>query len=279
MKKALVGAGLVIFLVLKNNNASAQDHQLVEKWHTDSVLKVPESVLFDAENKVLYTSNIGGAPDGKNGKGSIGKVGLDGKIVQVDWVTGLNGPKGLGKFGNTLYAADVDEVVAIDIKAGKIAQHIPVAGAVFLNDITVDAKGVVYVSDTRTAKVHRIENGKVSTYAEDIKGANGVLAVGNDLYVLGDGNLWKISADKQKTKIAEGMDNSTDGIEMVQANEFIVSCWAGAVYYVKADGSKQQLLDTRDKKINSADIGYDHNAKIVYVPTFFRNSIVAYELK
>jgi hypothetical protein len=280
MKKAIMVFGFMVMLILlKNNDVRAQNHQLVEKWHTDSVLKVPESVLFDAENKVLYTSNIGGAPAGKNGKGSIGKVGLDGKIIAVDWVTGLNGPKGLGKFKNTLYAADVDEVVAIDIKAGKIINHFPVAGAQFLNDITVDSKGAVYVSDSKLGKIHKIENGNVSTYAEDISGVNGLLAVGNDLYVLASGSLWKFTADKQRNKIAEGMDASTDGVEMVKENEFIVSCWAGAVYYVKTDGSKEQLLDTRDKKINSADIGYDNKARIVYVPTFFRNSIVAYELK
>ena len=280
MKKTILALTFIIFLVLlKNNSARAQDHQLVEKWHTDTLLKVPESVLYDAEAKVLYTSNIGGAPNGKNGKGSIGKVGLDGKIIKVEWATGLNGPKGLGKFKNTLYAADVDEVTAIDIKTGKITNHYPVAGAQFLNDITVDAKGVVYVSDSKLGKIHRIENGTVTTYAEDVSGVNGLLAIGTDLYALASGSLWKIGADKQRTKIAEGMDQSTDGIEMVKPNEFIVSCWSGVVYYVKADGSKQQLLDTRDKKINSADIGYDNSGRIVYVPTFFKNSIVAYELK
>ena len=77
MKKTLLGLPFIVFLLLlQNNSARAQDHQLVEKWRTDTVLKVPESVLYDAEDKVLYTSNIGGAPDGKNGKGSIGKVAL-----------------------------------------------------------------------------------------------------------------------------------------------------------------------------------------------------------
>ena len=74
------------------------------------------------------------------------------------------------------------------------------------------------------------------------------------------------------------MDQSTDGVEMVRPNEFVVSCWAGAVYYIK-DGKVQQMLDTRDQKINSADIGYDSKKMIVYVPTFFKKSIVAYELK
>jgi hypothetical protein len=268
----------VLSLLLQNNSVRAQ-HQLIKLWQTDSVLKVPESVLYSAEDKLLYTSNIDGAPDGKDGKGSIGKVGLDGKVIQVDWVSGLDAPKGLGRFGNLLYAADLDAVVVIDIKAATIVKRIPVEGAVFLNDISVDSKGVVYVSDTRTAKVHRIEDGKVTTYLEGITGANGVLCVGADLYVLGNGILWKASQAGKALKIAEGMDASTDGIERVKGDEFIVSCWAGVVYYVKGDGSKQQLLDTRADKMNSADIGYDPVNRIVYVPTFFRNSIAAYSLK
>ncbi|HEX4849924.1 MAG TPA: ATP/GTP-binding protein [Puia sp.] len=261
------------------SQVKAQEHQLVRKWQTDSVLKVPESVYYDAANQVLYNSNIDGAPDVKDGKGSIGKIGLDGKIIKVDWVSGLNAPKGLGKFNHFLYAADLDEVVVIDINAGKIVQHIPVEGATFLNDISVDSKGIVYVSDTKSGNVYRIENSKPAVYATGIQGANGVLAVGDDLYVLGSGNLWKITKDKQLTKIASGMDASTDGIEKVKDNEFIVSCWSGVIYYVKSDGSKQQLIDTRPQKMNSADIGYDVAHRMVYVPTFFRNSVIAYELK
>ncbi len=75
------------------------------------------------------------------------------------------------------------------------------------------------------------------------------------------------------------MDKSTDGIEMVKENEFMVSCWTGIIYYVKSDGNKQVLLDTRDQKINSADIGYDPVNRIVYVPNFLNNTVTAYSLK
>ena len=270
---------LLFFLLLTVNRTRGQDHQLVKVWQTDAALKVPESVLYDAVGKVLYVSNIDGAPDGKDSKGSVGKVGLDGKIIKTDWVSGLNAPKGLGKFNNKIYAADIDEVVVIDIPSAKIEKHIHVPGSSFLNDISVDANGVVYVSDTKTGTVFRIEHGNVSTYADGIQGANGVLAIGDDLYVLGNGNLWKIAKDKKMTKVADGMDASTDGIEQVSNNEYIVSCWAGALYYVKENGSKQQLLDTRPQKINSADIGYDSKSRMVYVPNFLQNSITAYELK
>jgi hypothetical protein len=270
---------LLAGLLSLNLNTLRAQHQLVKLWETDTVLKVPESVLYSAEDKLLYNSNIDGQPNEKDGKGSIGKTGLDGKIIQVDWVTGLNAPKGLGRYGNLLYAADVDAVVVIDIKMARIIQRIPVEGAIFLNDISVDPKGVVYVSDTRTEKVHRIEKGKVTTYLEGIKGANGVLAVGDDLYVVGNGILWKAGPDRKLTKIADGMDASTDGLERVQGTDFLVTSWIGIIYYVKGDGSKEILLNTTDQKKNSADIGYDPVHRIVYVPTFFKNSIAAYELK
>ena len=83
----------------------------------------------------------------------------------------------------------------------------------------------------------------------------------------------------QLTTISEGMDPSTDGIEMVKPNEFIVSCWNGVIYYIYSNGSKQILLDTRAQKINTADIGYDPKNRIVYVPTFYKNGVVAYALK
>ena len=65
----------------------------------------------------------------------------------------------------------------------------------------------------------------------------------------------------------------------VGGGDFLVSTWGGVVYYVTADGTKQVLLDGREQKINSADIGYDAAKRIVYIPTFWKNSVVAYELR
>ena len=77
----------------------------------------------------------------------------------------------------------------------------------------------------------------------------------------------------------DGMDPSTDGIERVAPNQYLVSCWNGIVYYVVAGAQKITLFDTRTEKINSADIGYDAKTKIIYVPTFLKNSVVAYQLQ
>ena len=276
MKKYLISGSIIMSAML----ATAQEHQLVKKWETDTLLKVPEGALYDAANKVVYVSNIDGQPWEKDNKGSIGKVGLDGKIITVDWVSGLQAPKGLALYKNNLYVADFDKVAVIDIKKGAIVQTIPVEGAMGLNDITVDKKGVLYVSDSKVKRVHRIENGNVTTWLENLKGPNGVLIDGNDLFLLDAGGLYKVEKDKTLTKLADGMEGGTDGVEHVTGKDYIVSCWAGSIWYVNgSNGTKQNLLDTRAQKINTADIGYDAKNRIVYVPTFFKNSLVAYELK
>ena len=275
MKKHLL---TTIFALLVCFVLNAQQHQLTRLWESDSVLKVPESVLFDGKQSILYVSNIDGDAAAKDGKGSIGKVGLDGKVIQAEWVTGLHAPKGMAMYKGNLYVADVDAVAVIDVKNGTISKRIPVEGAIFLNDLSIDKKGVIYVSDSRASKVHRIAKGVPSVFLENLKNPNGVLVQGKDVYVLNSGEVLKVSKDKKMQKVAEGLESRTDGIENVKGKDFIVSCWSGVVYYVNADGTSQQLLDTRDKKINSADIGYDRKNRIVYVPTFSKNTVVAYQL-
>jgi len=268
-----------LFACFSFQRSTAQEHSLVKLWQTDTVLKVPESVLFDKSANVLYVSNIDGQPWEKDGKGSIGKVAPDGKIIQVDWVSGLNAPKGMGIYQNTLYAADVDNVAVIDIAKGAITKRIPIEGAQGLNDVSVDKSGKVYVTDSKTGKIFVINQGVATLFVENLKGINGVLAAGEDVYAVAAGACFKIGADKKPVKMAEGMEPATDGIEEVASNEFLVSVWNGVVYYVKADGKVQTLLDTREQKSNTADIGYDAATRTVYVPTFFKNSVTAYSLK
>jgi len=191
----------------------------------------------------------------------------------------LNAPKGLGIYKGKLYVADISNIVVIDIKKGVIDKTIPVEGAEGLNDISVGGDGVVWVSDSEKNKIYRVENGKASVYLENLKGANGVLMRGKDFYIVDAGGAYKVNSDKTMTKISDGMEGGTDGIEKVSGNDFLVSCWQGALWYVHADGTKELLFDGKSQKTNTADIGFDPKTKIVYVPTFWRNSVIAFEVK
>ena len=273
IKKGLLG------LTLISSTITAQNKKLEKLWETDSILKIPESVLYDKERKIIYFSNIDGQSFEKDMKGSIGTCDTGGKNINNNWVTGLSAPKGMGIFNNSMYVANIDEVVVIDIKNASITQRIPVEGAVFLNDITIDSKGIVYVSDSKAETIHRIEGGKPTLYISNKPNANGLLAVGDELYFLSKGTLWKADKNKNLTKIAEGMDASTDGVIQTKNKDFIVSCWPGIIYYVKSDGQHYQLLDSRVEGLNTADIDFDADNSILYVPRFGGNRVTAYKVK
>jgi hypothetical protein len=253
-------------------------HKLEKIWETDSIIAVPESVLPDLKKGILYISLIDGPGWEADGKGGVGKLGIDGKKYESGWITGLNAPKGSGIVGNRLYVADITEVVVIDIQNGKIEKKIPVANAQGLNDITVTDKGIVYVSDSRTTKIWRIENDVPTLYLDSMQGVNGLKAIGDDLYIGSGKSFLKSDSKKQLTRIAE-VSQGIDGIEPVGNGDFILTAWGGYIWYVTADGRVETLLETHQQKKNTADIGYDAEKRIIYVPTFNAKTVVAYSLK
>ncbi|RVT80042.1 ATP-binding protein [Flavobacterium sufflavum] len=265
---------LSAFLVL---SFAVKAQQLSKPIWESKNLPVPESVLYSATEKKLYVSLIDGAGNVKDGKGGITILNVDGTVNNAKWVEGLNAPKGLARYKNTLFVADITAVVSIDIPSGRIINKLEIENAVFLNDVTVDDKGVVYVSDTRTNKIYRMKNGKSELYLENITNANGLKWINKNLYALADTELLKIDEKKNRTVVAKGFEKPGDGVEQLKNGDFIVSCWAGLIYYVKANGEISTLQDVQGK-MNTADLGYNAKENVLYIPTFNHNSVIAYKL-
>jgi len=265
-----------ILLLLLLQTVQAQ--KLEKIWETDSIVAVPESVLPSPDEGLLYISLIDGAPWEADGKGGVARMKTDGSHYDAAWVKGLNAPKGMGLYQNRLYVADISQVVVIDTKAAKVVQRIPIEGASGLNDITVTDKGVVYVSDSKTARIWRIVNDEPTVYLENMQGVNGLKAVGEDLLIASGKLFVKADATKKITRLAD-LPQSGDGIEPVGNGDFLVSAWAGYLFYVKVNGTVTTLLETQEQKRNTADIGYDPVQRVIYVPTFFAKTIAAYRLQ
>lgn len=255
-------------------------HKLTQVWQTAD-LPTPESVLFvtDKKSPYLFVSLIDGDGSAVDGKGGIAKLAVDGSVIDKDWITGLNAPKGMAIVKNLLYVADITEVVVIDIKKQTVVKKIPVADSVFLNDVTANAKGTVFVSDTRTNKIYSLEKDKPALYLSDITSANGLKAIGSKLIVGAGPELLSFGADKKSVVLAKDFAQGIDGIEPVKPDEYLVSCWPGLIYYVYKDGKIEVLIDSQAEKINTADIGFDPQSKTLYVPNFFKNSVTAYQLQ
>jgi DNA-binding beta-propeller fold protein YncE len=275
MRKAF----LVALVSLVATTANAQSHKLQKKWESKAELAVPESVVYDEQRQVLYTSNIDGEPWADDKKGSIGKLGLDGSIIAAEWVTGLSAPKGLALHGNFLYVGDMTEMVVVDVEKGAIAKRIPMPGAKGLNDVAAAPDGTVYASDSLGKKLYVLRNDKPEVYIDNLQGPNGVLVHKGSLYLLDGKAAYRVADDRSLKPFSTDIDGVIDGLEPISDTEFLISTWQGTVSVIKADGTRETLLDTRAQKMNAADIGYDPKKKIVYVPTFFYKTVAAYELK
>jgi len=256
---------------------------LEEVWATESILKVPESVYYDEARSVIYVANIVGTPRDKDQEGFISKLKPDGTVLVLEWVSKLNAPKGMGVYKNLLYVTDITEVVVIDIDAGNVVEKYEIEGANFLNDITISPKGLVFVTDSDNNKIHLIRNGEVETWLEDeiLGSPNGLYWDDKNLMVAssGDGKFRKIDISSKNISDIVSEIGVGDGIAKDAKGNYIVSSWAGQVFYIFADGRKIELLNTSEQQMNTADLDLIAKENLVLIPTFFDNRVVAYRLK
>ncbi len=268
--------GLILTLIFGVNISNAQ--RLEKVWQTTGDLKTPESVLYDQERDVIYVSNIDGDPSLKDGNGFISILNSDGSVKNLQWIKNLDAPKGLAIFKGKLYVADIDKLVEIDIEKGSITAKYDAPGAVFLNDVTSSMNGMIFVSDTRTAKIHVLNEGKFTVWMEGkpLETPNGLMAEKGKLLV-GDKNIYEVDIQTKKTTLLIEDAGGVDGLVKNNDGDFVFSNWPGKIFIHK-NGKTIKLLDTTAQELNTADIDYDLKHDLILVPTFFDNHIVAYKI-
>ena len=284
-----VVVALTAALIAFSTAAAAAAPRLL--WETKGLAQ-PESVVEDPATGVIYVSNINGAVMQKEGNGFISRLTAIGKMLERQWVKGLNSPTGLALHDRTLYAADVDKLIEINAASGEILKRYDAKGAVFLNDVVVDDDGTVYVSDTPMNTIWRLKDGSFEPWlANDaLNGPNGLLIQGKTLIVasLGKvqsqgqkkelGTLLAVSLDDQKvSKVGKGeLIGNLDGLQAIQPGVYLVTDWAqGALYRVDAKGKVDELIDLNQ---GSADLSYLPGKKMLLIPMMLDNSLVAYRL-
>jgi len=287
MKKFIPLIVILIFLwscqtKTSSDNQSEPDpitFSLSELWATDTIMKTPESVLYDAKRGVLYVANMNRTEEGDD-TGFISRLDTDGTVIDMYWIDGLNEPRGMGIHGDLLFATDMDRLLVIDIEKGEVQQMVPVEGSVFLNDLSIAEDGTVFFSDSRSDKVQTYKDGEITDWIPEISGPNGLFDEGEEILVGAQGaeEVRLVNKETGDYKVlASGV--RVDGIEHTGIDDYyIVSEWKGVIHMIGND-TIQKLLDTEAQKKNTADIGYNMEKKIVYVPTFFDNRVVAYQLE
>ena len=273
MKKIILFIAFCIPLIL-----TAQSLKPV--WETPHVLKVPESVFYNAQTQQIYVSSINGKTTAKDGNGFISLLSTDGKILNLNWVQGLNGPKGMALKGNYLYVTDIDRLAQIDISNGKIVRFYPALGAVFLNDAQTGTNGKIYVTDSGRGAIYILDNGKLNLWLIGplFKGANGLAWENGKLLVGVADYLLQVNPKTKVIKKLVENKGGIDGLVPLGNNEFLVSDWAGKIQIISPHKKPVVVSNTTEQKINAADLGYIPKLKLVMIPTFFDNRVIAKQL-
>jgi len=260
---------------------------LVKEWKSRKAqLLVPESVIYDKSQRVIFVSNVNSKNNPwKNNHGFISKLNKRGKVLKLKWSEELKAPKGLtlGTEGH-LFVADLDRVVDINSSNGKIIQIFQAPkGINRLNDITYDEKrDLLFVSDSKTKQIYKIsKNGEFSLFYEKEKSdraeQNGLLVDEDLLIMQGEvGKLKYINIDtKNVSTITDKLEIAVDGITKYRDLGYIVSTWVGGIYFVSVNGDVKKLLEDNFK---TADIFYSEDLDLLLIPDF-SHSIRAYKIE
>jgi sugar lactone lactonase YvrE len=274
-------------------------------WTIAEGMDSPESVYFDADSGFLFVSQIGGQAAARDGNGRISKLTVDGKVVDAGWVKGLNAPKGLRSVGGTLYTADLDEIVGIEISSGRITSRVKVdigGDGRFFNDVAVAPDGTIYTSDSFGNRIFAIKDGKASVFFEgdSILLPNGVLVDGNRLIVASDGRparggggaparLVAIPLDRGSIAVAQDPTparrvtllttspiGTPDGVERDGRGGYLVSDVAGGRILQVTPAGEVRVL--RQVAAQPADIAFIAARGLLVVPHLGLNRVSAYDL-
>lgn len=282
MKKTIYLLFLVCFVITLKVNAqeSIVSDRLEKLWETTAGLRTTESVLYDPTEQVIFVSSINEKPWEKDKNGYITRHNTDGKILNYEWIKELSAPKGMGLLQGKLYVTDIDEVVEIDIEKAKINQRFKHPRAINLNDIAVGADGRIFVSDSKGEFIFEISNGVLDILTETDGGPVNGLFYETGRLLCGQDN--RVAVLDLNTKTMSTFIDDTgpiDGIKGVGDSTYLISDWTGKVHLIQKDKPKELLLDLSGENINAADIEYNPYDRVLYVPTFFNNSVAAYKLK
>ena len=238
----------------------------------------PESVVQDAKGDI-YVSEIG--EFNKDGDGKITRISIDGKLST--FASGMDDPKGLTFIGKSLYVTDKNRVLKVESNGKWMVFGSTMAfpqTPIFLNDITSDEAGNLYVSDSGNLSaggaIFKITQDKKITLilnenTPEILAPNGLLVVKNDLFEVdfASGILYKINLKtKSILKVAEGFGGG-DGL-IKSGDSFFVSDWKNGKIF-KLQRNKVTLF--KEGFSAAADIALSYDKRSIITPDMKTGSV------
>ncbi len=247
----------------------------------------PVCIIADPETGNYFVANINGAPSARDNNGFITKLDPHGKVLAREFIAAtkavpLHAPKGLAVIGKALYVLDIDRLKAYDTEQGGLLYDVDMTPfkATFLNDLTRDAEGNLYLSDSGSGFVAKVEPARghrvtILASGSQLAGANGlsVHPRSGRLVVVtwGTGRVLEVTEtgkvrpwiDRTFGKL-DGADFDRDGVLYVSAYE------EGKVYRIDTDGKVSVF---QKGLLTPADINIDRSRGLLLIPSFAGDSI------
>jgi hypothetical protein len=239
---------------------------LTEGWVLTG-LDAPESVIETPDGTAYFVSLVGGDSTAKDNNGAIALISKDGEVINPNWVTGtdavpLHAPKGMtiveNEKGVTLLVTDIDHVAFILADEGRLAKRLPAPGASFLNDVAKGPGASAFISDSRNARIYKLENDAITVWLEDerLAGVNGLQMDGDALLVstMVAGELLSVDlSTKAITGLATGMVNA-DGIGVRADGSYMLSSYTGQLWHVRPGEMPTLMLDMGVDAVGEANL-------------------------
>lgn len=259
-------------------------------------LKTPESFIADPTTGNYFISNINGNPTEKDNNGFITKLDRTGKIIKLKFVEGgkdgvtLHAPKGLTIIDNVLYVTDIGTVKSFDKETGNPVFNLDLTevSPAFLNDLTHDSDGNLYVTDMVANMILKIETRnaqKTSILVKDplLGGPNGIVfnpQTGNLIVASRDtGSILEVDPTGQIRLLLKSKGlKKLDGIDLDdEGNIYISSFSDGRIYKIRSDFKRVKLF--KEGLTTPADISLDRVNQLVLIPSFNGNKARTEKLK
>ena len=264
------------------------------QWSVEQVavvegLQVPECLLADPANGIVYISNIVAGEDeywSNDGTGFISLMTSEGKMKELRWLdsgtrTPMNAPKGMCLLDGFLYITDNGQLLKYPVDGSGPIVVVPLPRTDHLNDLATDGK-FIYCTDTTLGLIYKVGPRGGQTLIRSPESVNGITCWKGKLFCVS----WELhevyeldgSGDgpPKPFGVAEHFTN-LDAVEILDDGTFIISDFVGNK--ISSIAPDRKTVTTLAEVETPADIGLDRKRGLLYVPSFMKNQAVIYKLK
>ena len=215
-----------------------------------------------------------------------------GEVLEKKFLSGMDAPKGMSVLKKVLYVTDIDTVRGFDLESKKEVFTLKIDGAVFLNDIAKGKDKYIFVSDTGTGLIHRI-NVESKMYRhitkEPLGGVNGLYLDDKEkvMYAVTyvephDGRVYKLDMKEKMGEIVpvvySKLKGMLDGVAKLKDGSLVVSDWGvnleGGVYEISNNATVSKLELPLVK--GPADLYV--SGKYIWIPLMAENRVLRVEI-